>query len=307
MYNILVTGATGFLGSAVVEALLVSNYRVLAVGRKKNGLISDKSFQNPKFSFLRYDILDKNFINKIKSIDTINTIIHLAAEVPNATDQNLEKYLRGNVLLTQSLLSIANELNVSKFIYSSTGSIFSRKPDNYPINEDSSPYPLNYYALTKFCAEKTIEIEVGKSQLKAVVIRFPIIYGKNNHTSIVDMIYREAVGNSPIELFGEGKFLRNLIYINDAVDVILKSIKFEPKNQFEIMNAGSPNSESIIAIARIIKDLTKSKSKIVKKMKKASSTDWDVVFDISKLESNLNIRPRSIRSGLKSYIKDMND
>ena len=70
MYNILVTGATGFLGSAVVEALLVSNYRVLAVGRKKNGLISDKSFQNPKFSFLRYDILDKNFINSCNSFVT---------------------------------------------------------------------------------------------------------------------------------------------------------------------------------------------------------------------------------------------
>ena len=71
------------------------------------------------------------------------------------------------------------------------------------------------------------------------------------------------------------------------------------------MNAGSPDSETIMAIAKIIKDLTKSKSKIVK-IKRTSSNDWDVVFNISKLVEKLHIEPRNIRSGLELYVKEMN-
>ena len=120
--------------------------------------------------------------------------------------------------------------------------------------------------------EKVIEIETINSNINAIVLRFPIIYGKYSQNSIVDMIYKDAIRNSPIELFGEGKYLRNLIYIQDAVDVIHKCIQYEPVNPFEIMNAGSSDSKTIIAIARIIKELTKSESDIVKIKRKRLKT-----------------------------------
>jgi nucleoside-diphosphate-sugar epimerase len=191
-------------------------------------------------------------------------------------------------------------------IFSSTCSIFRKDRRTKYINENTPSLPQNHYTLTKYAAERLLESELKTTKIKAVVIRFPSLFGKNHLGGLVHTYYQFSKRGKEIEVFNRGETYRNLLYVRDAVDVLLRAVdNIDRLKPFELFVCGSSDSLKTAEVARLIKDLTASRSKIVLS-RNCQSLNQDIFIDLSKTRRTLKFRPLSIREGLKLYVEEMN-
>lgn len=298
MKAVLVFGGTGFLGSNLVKYLLAQNLKVIVYKHNSLGYLS--SIVNDKLIFI------DSFDEKLSQLYNIDTIYHLASKV-FSKEPTYENFYQTNVDLTIKILDFTKCLGISQFIYISTGSIFSKKINNSIFDESTCPNPKNYYGLTKYIAERLVEIELEKTNIKTSIVRFPSIFGINSGGGIVETFYTSAKESKPIEVYSNGQRLRNLIYVDSAVEILYLLYKNrENLGQNEIFMAGSEDSLKLLEIAKLIANLTDSRSKIIP-VDKFPPSDFDVKIDTSKAKNLLGFKPLSIEDGLKRYVEDMNN
>jgi nucleoside-diphosphate-sugar epimerase len=309
--TLLVTGATGVLGSALIEQLLCEGHSVIGIGRKKYGLLSDSIVNGNNFVFIQNDLIDFD-VNVLMSYQ-IDGIIHLANRgfVDGRGNNNKgighDEIFNVNVRSTRKLIELAKLQEIKFLIFASSVSVFGKQSADSVISELTYPTPLDYYGLTKYYAERLIEIELAETAAKGIVLRFPLIFSKDHLGGLVYTFYKLAASNEPIVIFGKGNAYRCPIYINDAISIILKNIEHvDDLNSYEIFACGSSDSMRILDIAKEIICLTNSKSEI-KFVDKPFSLDWDMKIDISKICKKLKFDPMSINEGLKLYINDLNN
>ena len=299
--RVLVTGATGFLGSAVVERLLSEGCDVVGTGRKPKGFLSEVTLAHPSFSLTKLDLIDDAALGNLKPVDAV---LHLASQQPSTKNISFTDLLGSNVQTTYKLLRVAKQMNAQKFIYPSTTSIFPKKPEGDVVSEQSCPCPASHYGLTKYMGERLVEIELRDSNVRGVVVRYPSIFGKNHLGGIVHTFYTLARQNLPIEVYSKGERYRNLLYVDDAVEILVRLLRVNQPDSFEMFCAGSQDSQTMLAIATMVRDMLRSKSEIVP-VDKFPPSDWDVFIDTSKVRQKLGIEPLTVERGLRRYIKDM--
>ena len=279
MKRILVTGATGFIGSGLVEKLLQVGYEVLPVGR------NIKSW-NP--SFVRDNLLEIDFtIDDLPDFDEIDCACLLASVQPHSANE-WDRYYEVN---SKQILHFL-EKNIKRIIYISTTSVKL-------IN--GMPQPKNFYGLSKMLAENILRI--SKNNFDQVsIIRFPSVIGLNHQAGIAYDMRTWSENHKDIELFGLGKTYRNLIHVDDAVNAIIRVIKFPTKklDRFEIFDTGSSNSITMYELAQLIITLTNSNSKIIKSKK--ASVGEDVFVDNSKAMTLLGFVPKSVEESIAKYL-----
>jgi UDP-glucose 4-epimerase len=303
MNTFLVTGATGFLGSALTERLLNNGYKVIGTGRREKGFLSDEILGNENFTFLKAD-LSGDCSDSLRRFN-VDGIFHLASQQPSFSNLAYGDFYKGNVETALSLINFTKVKKLKFIVYTSTGSIFGRQPNEKYINENSRPTPTTYYGLTKYIVERLLDIELKNTETKVVIIRYPSLFGKSYSGGVVYTYYKSAKKGQNIELYSKGQRYRNLLYVRDAVDILLKVIKNVDKlERFEVFTVGSRNSLRMKEIAQIIKKLLLSDSKIIP-VDKRCPTDWDVFIDISKAQRTLNFNPMTIEEGLESYTEQM--
>lgn len=302
MQTALVTGATGFLGSALVDALLRRGKRVVCIGRRNRGFLSDEAIHHRQCKFVTLDL--RGNIDGALSAYTIDAIFHLAAKQPGR-GLDFDDFYSGNVETTRNVIKYAEQSGVSQLVYVSTLSVFGKDPHVAILTEENIPIPTDHYGLTKYMAERLIEIELFQSRVQATVVRFPSLYGRNCRRGVIYTYYQLAKKGEPVEIYHRGQRYRNALYVDDAAQLLtLVSDKREHLGQFEIFSAGSQNSLRMADIAKYIKDFTGSSSRIIP-VDKSSSTDWDVYIDITKAKRMLGFEPMTIEEGLKKYVEVM--
>lgn len=301
--TLLITGVSGFLGSTLAERCLKDGYKVIGLDRKKESLSSGFA-GNKNFIFLEADM--NNSIGEVLKGFEIGGIFHLASQQPSSPLLTYEDFYTGNVQTTLNVINLAKTRNVKFIVYTSTIFLFggqSRK--RYIIDEKSFSIPTNHYTLTKYLAEKLLEIELKKTDTKVIIIRYPSLFGKSHLGGIVYTYYQLAKKGYDIEVYGNGKRYRNLLYVKDAVYLLLETVRnIDKLEKFEIFMAGGKDSLRMIEIARIIKRLLNSSSKIMP-VDKHASTNTDLFVNISKAKRMLRFNPMSFEEGLKSYIRDL--
>lgn len=291
--TILVTGATGFLGSALCEALLKKGYRVIGLDRKTVGGLTGQVIKNHNFSFINIDLSEE----MLKINGKIDGVYHLAT-VALQKNSVFEGYVVTEMNMLKNLQQLVKHNEVKWIFYSSTCSVFS-EPQNI-FSENTCPTPKSHYALSKFCVERLL---LKDFKVKCTIIRFPAIFGKGDSRSIIHNFYVSAKENIPIGIYSNR--LRNIIFIEDAIDVMIKAfINRKTLSHSELFIAGSSNSLRPLEIANNVKELLNSKSDIILESKKIDF-DFDVVLDISKSKELLTFSPLTIEEGLERYIKSI--
>lgn len=296
MKSVLIFGGTGFLGNFLVKSLLSKKVKVIVFYRKNFGFL-DK-------------IIDDNliFIDSLesKSIEQYNikTIFHLASKQPS-NNPSYNDFYDVNVQFTIDIINLAKKLNIEQFIFASTISIYSKPKNSDVITESSCHNPQNYYSLTKYMAEKIVEIEFSSFDVQTSIVRFPSIFGLNSRGGIVETLYTLALNNWDIELYSNGEKFRNLIYIDSAVEILKRIYEnSEHLEKHEIFMVGSKDSLKLKHITEELIKLTNSNSTIVP-IEKFPPSDFDAFIDISKSVKELDFKPISIKEGLKKYVEDM--
>lgn len=291
------------MGTALIEKALENGYKIIGIDCKEKGFLSQKTLSNTNFSFLKLD-LTQDFSAALKNC-VIDGIYHLAAQQPSHGGLTYDDFYKGNVLTTLNVINAAKTNKIKFIAYTSTVNFSKpRFPKEY-LSEKSCPLPRNHYGLSKYLGERLLDIETSQSHTKVVIIRFPSLMGKHHLGGIAYTYYRLAKENKHIDILGSGKRIRNLLYIQDAVNVLLKAFqKQEGLSRFELFLAGSRNSLTNAKIAQIIKSEVKSNSKIIY-VKQNNPSDNHILIDNRKAKKLLDFRPLTVEAGLKQFVKEL--
>jgi len=223
MKRILITGANGFIGKALVSALHVENYSLRTACRnyqyddsKKNRIVDDDVF---------FDLDDENY-NYDKLLYGIDIIIHLASRVHMFSRQGdeLEAYRKTNYLGVEKLAREAAERGVQRFIFLSSikvngeSNVSDKEGGILAFNETDLPHPRGAYAISKLEAEDAIRKICHESEMDFVILRPTLVYGpgvRANFLSLIDAVHKKY----PLPL-ATVKNKRSLLYVGNLVHAI---------------------------------------------------------------------------------------
>ncbi len=212
MKNILITGATGFVGSALCTLLEKSPHVFTAMVRTGGNFDVDCSVVHCDLSEeTDYDTLLSN----------VDVVIHLAgrAHVLNETESDpYEAFAAINVHATRQLVSAAARLGVERFIYMSTTKVCGETTSAKPFNERTPINPADDYAKTKALAESVIQEVCESSAMEYVIIRPPLVYGPNVKANFKRLISISRT-RWPMPL-GAVHNHRSMIYIGNLIDFV---------------------------------------------------------------------------------------
>jgi UDP-glucose 4-epimerase len=296
----LINGVSGFVGSSLAMQLLKDNHRVIGIARRADFCNKEQLSESKNFSFIQGEIS----LELLKKLDDVNIkgVYHLASQQPGNPNLQYADFYKGNVSTTLNLLQYFKQKPIDFFCYTSTISVFGKNKKK-TINEDEIPEPVNNYGLTKYISEKILEIEAVNFPGKVLVVRLQSVFGKNDGYGIVNTFYKQFKNNENVELFSNGEIYRNLILLEDSVDILARVINnYHSLGKYEIFQAASNNSLKTSEIASIIKKYLNSESEIVP-LDKKYIYDWDIFVDISKAKERLGFEPKSLESAILYCLK----
>jgi nucleoside-diphosphate-sugar epimerase len=217
--KILVTGATGFIGSHLVEKLVQEGYSVKAL------VLPDpieriepenlELLKKLKVELVYGDIRDKGSLEMI--FDDVEKVFHLAAisRPMNVPDQ---LYFDTNELGTKNLLELAYKNNIKNFIHVSTVSVLGTSKDGKPLKEQNYREPDGLYGLSKLKAEEAVIDFINKYNFPAIILRPSLIYGPR---CLVRLVMFDFIRKRLFPVFGDGSSKMEFCYVENLVQALL--------------------------------------------------------------------------------------
>jgi len=315
MQTVLVAGGAGFIGTHLCKSLLNDNYKVICVdnfitGNKNN--LKDL-LRNPQFSLLEHDAIQPISSSELK-VNNLDYVFHLASPAsPNKkSPKSYINYPIETLLVnsqgTHNLLELARQFK-AKFLFASTSEVYG-DPTVSPQKEDYfgnvNPNGVrSVYDEGKRFGEAITFGYIRKYGLDARVIRIFNTYGpimQVDDGRVVSNFINQAIKNEPITVYGKGDQTRSICYVDDMVSGI-KLAMFSPNTKKTVINLGNPEERSILEIAKLIKNMTDSKSEIV--FEELPIDDPKIRKpDISRAKEILDWEPKiSTEEGLKKTIE----
>ena len=259
--KILVTGVAGFLGSHLLDKLLVSGHEVVGIDNLSMGKLENIAAQlnNKGFQFLQKDVTQPDTFQNLNT--NFDCIVHLAAfKIPRygkAIDT-----LKINYKGTENVLELAREIHC-KCVLASTSDVYGRNP-KLPFNEDdnsvigSSKVARWSYAVSKLFDEHLAFAYQDSFGIPVTILRFFGSYGPRHHLSWwggpQSVFIEEVLNDREIPIHGDGLQTRSFTYVSDTVEGIYAAI-VKPEANNEIFNIGSNYEITILDLAKTIKRL----------------------------------------------------
>jgi len=314
--KILVTGAAGFIGSHLCEAL-VKEHEVIGLDNfcdyydikiKRNNLLELAKFDN--FQIIKADIRSKSELEDIFSHHKFDLIIHLAAMAgvrPSIADPVL--YTEVNINGTVNLLEQCKKHSIRKFIFASSSSVYGNNKKVPFAEVDPVDLPISPYAATKKAGELICHTYHHLEKISMVCLRFFTVYGPRQRPDLaIHKFARKILDDEMISLFGDGSTKRDYTYIDDIVDGILKSINFVNDGyHYEIFNLGESQT---ISLSKMIETIEKAIEKTAQKETlPLQPGDVDQTFaDISKAKKLLGYNPKTnFIDGIEKFMQWLKD
>jgi len=315
MSTILITGGAGFIGSHLTKKLLEKNYQVIVVDNLITGSEKNiKEFKNNKnFTFIKANVI-KPLDNLLGNFSKINFIFHLASPAspnhksPISYHQLALETMLVNTVGTLALLKLAKK-NQAKFLFASTSEVYGN-PLVHPQDENyfgnvNPVGPRSVYDESKRFGETLTSYFINKKGVDGRIARIFNTYGPNMRIDDKRMVVNfiiQALKNKKITIYGDGSQTRSLCYVDDLVDGLIK-LMFNKNTNGQIINLGNPKEHKVLEYAKIIKRLTRSKSKIVFEEELPIDDPIKRKPEIKKAKKLLNWEPKTdLIKGLKKTI-----
>ena len=300
--NILVTGATGFIGSHQCKELVQRGYQVFALSRSGRTDSIESLLSQKEFHLLVGDIRDADMMRNVIRDNAIKAILHLAALLPKSNKQNDPfLYFDTNARGTVIMLDAAYQNRVEKFIYASTLSVYSEPPEYLPVDESHPAQPATAYGVSK--VEGELYCNLYAKAMNVAVLRYSGAYGQGERESNAVLTFiKQALANKPITIHGDGNQTSDFVYIDDMVQGTLLALE---NSQPGVYNIGSGREISVIDLAERIISITNSKSELVL-TDKNTERPFRFFLDIAKAQKVLGYSPRPLDEGLHTYLKEFN-
>ncbi len=304
--KILVTGAAGFIGSNLVSKLLTYDCKIIGLDNFSTGRREyiENFLKNQRFNLIEGDIRNFNLLQK--KFTNIDIIFHEAAL--SSVIRSLEDPLSShevNVTGTLNLLLIAKELNVERFVFASSSSVYG-ETKTLPKQEDMPLSPFSPYGVSKLAAEKYVYSFYKIYGVNTVSLRYFNVYGPNQvaspYSGVISIFISRILQNQSPIIFGDGTQTRDFTFVKDVVEAnLLAATKDTAIGR--VFNIATGKRISIIELAQLILKLcNKSRIKIQFQPPRAGDILHSLA-DITLAKKFLNYFPQfDLQQGLKETI-----
>jgi len=235
----LITGSCGFIGSNLVDQLLILGHKVIGIDNLSTGQIKfiSKANQNPNFTFFDCDLSNLARLREIFA--GVDTIFHLAANADvRFGTVHPRKDLEQNTLNTFNVLEAMRENGIKKIVFSSTGSVYGESsviptPENGPF-----PIQTSLYGASKAACEGLISAYCEGFGFQSWIFRFVSILGERyTHGHIFDFYHKLKKDPSCLTVLGNGKQRKSYLYVQDCIDAIMLALE-KANEKVNIFNLG---------------------------------------------------------------------
>lgn len=298
----LVTGCAGFIGSYLTERLLSDGFDVTGIdcftdyySRKHKEKNMENVLKDENFTFIERDILS------MEAFPDVDYVFHQAAQagVRKSWGRDFEIYTRDNILATQRLLEYYKDMQIRKFVYASSSSVYGDA--ELPMKETRLLKPVSPYGVTKLAAENLCYLYHKNYGVPAVSLRYFTVYGPRQRPDMAIHLFVKAILNDEeITVYGDGNQTRDFTFVDDVVEANLLSALSEV--QGEVFNVGGGTRIGVNELIRTIEDATGRKA-IVRYIEKQKGDVNDTLADVSKI-GELGWKPEvGIRKGVERFVQ----
>jgi UDP-glucose 4-epimerase len=282
--NCLVLGGNGFIGSHLVDKLLAEGHRVR---------VFDKYGEHYRKPLTAVDYRYADFGNRgllMEALTDMDLVVHLiSTTLPKTSNDDPAFDVQSNIVETLFLLEQCVTRKIKKIIFISSGGTIYGKPSILPITENSPTDPECSYGITKLTIEKYLALFYQLYGLEYTILRPSNVYGSRQNPEgiqgAISVFLGKVKRGAPIQIWGDGKVVRDYIYIDDLVEAI--SIVANIKTLDRIFNIGSGMGVSLRAIIEVISQVTKRDISVEYQAKRTFDVP-EIYLDISRAHQQLN-------------------
>ena len=276
--KVLLTGANGFIGTALFSALKEAGYYVIGIGRKKECEYDCDEYYSADISS------DSLLALPVKDCFAL---VHAAASLGKGLWQ--QDVFDTNITGTFNVIKLALNSGCKKFVYTSSLPIIG-KPENLPIGESHSVNPPTFYHATKLIGEEMVNL-LPQSGINGISLRIPSPVGEGMPcTTILPIFLKKAVAGEPIELSGKGTRKQNYIDKRDICAAVLGILSCDVDSG--VYNIGAKKAVSNHELAQLCVKMTNSKSEIRFNGNPDPTDDFDWTVDCRKAEKAFGFSPK---------------
>jgi nucleoside-diphosphate-sugar epimerase len=227
--KVLVTGASGLVGSSIVRELLKNSFEVYATSRTNSNI--DKFGEIKKF--FKVDITEYQNLATIGELENINVIIHSAGLAHQFENRTEKEFWKVNVLGTENVARLAVNLTVKHFILISSVAVYGTKPANleksnqrsykFCVTEEAVCQPRGFYAQSKLGAEKVAQNICADNKIALTILRLTTVVGEEDRGNVARLI--KTIDEKRFFWIGTGDNFKSLIYKGDVAKACLKILR----------------------------------------------------------------------------------
>jgi len=299
--NFLVTGAAGFLGSALANRLAHEGHQVRGLDDLSAG---DPNRLQPNVLFTRGDVSDRPKLWSL--LQDVDSVYHLAARVsvPESVLYPRE-YNAVNVGGTVSVMEAMRDVGVRRVVLISSGSVYGDQ-QSQPLTEKTSPEPASPYAVSKLAAEFYVRTIGTLWGIETVVLRVFNAYGPGQplpaaHPPVIPHYLRETARNGSLVIHGQGLQTRDFVFVDDVVEAMVASATAPSINR-QVINIGSGEETNIRSLAQHVIEAVGSGADWIY-MEDQDPGPSRMCADISLAKEKLGYQPKvSLQEGLSLMI-----
>jgi len=259
--KILVTGAAGFIGMHVCEALLAGGHEVVGLDnfndyydvqlkRDRMARLKNLPLSNPAASFtpVEIDVTDLPLLERLFEQGGFDRVCHLAAQAGvRYSIENPHIYQKTNLEGFLNLLECCRHNKTGRLVYASSSSVYGGNTE-LPFSEsDRVDTPISLYAATKKANELMAHVYSHLYQVPTVGLRFFTVYGPWGRPDMAMWLFTERLlRGEPINVFNHGNMQRDFTYVDDIVQGVLASLMSDTLDTYEVFNLGNHRTEKLM-------------------------------------------------------------
>ena len=330
MKKILVTGAAGFIGYHLCEALIKQGHHVIGLdnindyydvnlkyarlhelGIEKESAsvfskISESMIHGSHMQFIRLNLEDRNTLSKLFKTYQFDMVCNLAAQAGvRYSIENPEAYIDSNINGFLNVLECCRHHNVKRLVYASSSSVYGNT-DKTPFEETANvDQPISLYAATKKSNELMAHTYSHLYNIETIGLRFFTVYGPWGRPEMAMFLFTDAIlNNKPINVFNNGNLSRDFTYIDDIVEGVVNTLIKDSKNDslYKLYNIGNGKPVQLLDFIEFLE--TELNISAIKKMLPMQAGDVHQTFaNTTSLERDYNYKPQiTIDKGIQEFV-----
>lgn len=274
--KILVLGGNGFIGSHIVDKLSHNGHHVRVYDRAPERYRSPL----PKVEYVAGNFDDQLLL--AESMEGVDIICHfISTTVPGTSNIDMKLDIETNLINTLNLLNIMHKKSMKKIVYLSSGGAIYGNPQIIPIPENHPLNPISSYGVVKLAIEKYLFMYQELYDFEPIILRpsnpFGPRQGHQGTQGLIGTLLGRVIRGEPIEVWGNGKVIRDYIYIDDFVELCIAAIEGQIKG---VYNAGSGKGHSILDVISAVNEITGYDNEIIFKQGRVFDPG-EIVLDIT--------------------------